>query len=98
MANSSHQVAAHLKDRETKTAVGMVHGEHVTLEIKIKLGSVHRLSAFSALLSETPLTFRSVKQTPVFPGSVRAFTLPRPRQSRTVTLPMVVSPLLRQCY
>lgn len=64
MANSSHRVAA----KQTKTAVGMVHGERVTLGTKIKLDSVHRLGALSALLSETPLTFRSVKRTPIGPG------------------------------
>lgn len=64
MENLPHQVAA----KETKTAVGMVHCERATLATKTKLSFVHRLSALSALLSETPLTFQSVKRTPVGPG------------------------------
>ena len=64
MANLQHRVAA----KEMKTAVGMVRGERVTSGTKIKLGFVHRLSALFALLSETPLMFRSVKREPVGPG------------------------------
>lgn len=64
MANLPHRVAA----KEMKTAFGMVHGEHVTWGTKIKLGSVHRLSALSALSSETPLTFQPVKRDSVGPG------------------------------
>jgi hypothetical protein len=64
VANSSHRVAT----KEMKTAVGMVHGERVTSGTNIKLGPVHRLSALSALLSETPLRFRSAQRTPVGAG------------------------------
>lgn len=66
MANLCHWVAA----KGTKTAVGMVPAERVTLGTKVELNSVLRPSASSAQSSGTPSTSRSVKKVPVGPGKI----------------------------